>query len=135
MTSMLVACGYSSTQLKKKVPEALSKLGNPALAIVTLGRRSLLSSGPLRAWLEEQLAADEVGLGPGSGDNGDHTFKDLYDKKEIALYVIAMDLATGQPIAFSPHLPPDAAVGIARTRDPVAVDHGGLDGHAGGHSV
>lgn len=120
ITSMLVSLGYTSTQLEEKIDTALRKLGNPLLAAATLGRRSLLSSSALRDWLAEQLADT---LGPRDGADPDHTFLDIRKATRITLYVIAMDLATGQPIVFSPDLTPDASVAdavVASSAIPVA---------------
>ena len=113
MTSMLVALGFTSDELKTMIPDALKKLGNPLVAALTLGRRSLLSSTALREWLAAQL---EAKLGPIPEGQEHHTFSDLREKSRdnVSLYVIAMDLATGQPIVFSPDLTPTASVADAR---------------------
>ncbi len=123
ITAMLVACGYSADELKQKIPEAFSALGNPRRALPLFLRKSLLNSGRLRTWLGEAVAQK---LNEQSGhavyDDG-ATFEDVRRVTGISLYVVSVDLESGQPVVFSPDLTPDMTVAdavVASSSIPVA---------------
>lgn len=120
ITSMLVACGYTPEEIKKEMPAALATLGSPRRAMASIIRRSLLSSSALRKWLAEALTR-KIPKDESEGET--RTFLDVRRATGISLYVISMDLATGQPIIFSPDLTPTASVAdavIASSAIPVA---------------
>lgn len=127
ITAMLVASGYSAEAVEKKMESALKTLGRPLVAVVTPGRRSLLASKKLRSWLAEALAEQ---IYPERPVEQARTFADVREatKSETrpqgtSLYVVTMDLASGQPLVFSPDLTPNMSVAdavVASSAIPVA---------------
>lgn len=123
ITAMLVACGYSASELEQKIPDAFDALGNPKRALPLIGRKSLLSSKRLRTWLGDSIAQK---LNERSGTNlydDSATFADIRAVTGITLYVVSVDLDSGQPIVFSPDLTPDMTVAdavVASSSIPVA---------------
>jgi NTE family protein len=106
ITAVLVAAGLDAAEMRRLMPQALAAIQSPLRATFGIGRSSLLSNDRLRDWLDrlliEQLALR--GCVPAGGPRC--TFDDLFAATEVGIYVVAMDLATRQPIVFSHELTP-----------------------------
>lgn len=122
ITATLVACGYSSTEIIDRMPEALRTVGNPfTAALKVFVRPSLLDSTRLLDWLRR--AVFEKVCGAADEPVRDCTFQELLDATGISLYVVTLDLATNQPIVFCPKLTPESPVApavVASSAIPVA---------------
>jgi predicted acylesterase/phospholipase RssA len=121
ITAMLVACGYTAEEIKAEMPVAFKALGSKSRAAASLRRRSILSNDRLRKWLADRLAHKL----PDIAAQRDPTFADLRATGDPCdtLYVVTMDLATGQPFVLSPDLTPDVSVAdavVASSAIPVA---------------
>ncbi|NND03433.1 MAG: hypothetical protein HKN91_11655, partial [Acidimicrobiia bacterium] len=114
ITAALVACRYSSREITAMMPAALATIDDPITSFVIPARSSLLGSDDLRSWLSTTIA-DRVH--PGWADNSakppTSTFAELKQATGASLYVVAMDLATRQPIVFGPELTPDMDIAVA----------------------
>jgi predicted acylesterase/phospholipase RssA len=122
ITAALVACGYDSVGIERVMRDGLRSFGGRARAALSLHRRSLLSSERLRRWLS-RVITEELDRREGPNRGRDRTFTDLLATTGISLYVVTTDLATGQPLVFSPSLTPDASVAdavVASSAIPVA---------------
>lgn len=123
ITAAALAAGYSGEEIEQKMPEALATIGSWKTAFFVVWRRSLLRSDRLREWIHELLLER---VDPSNGHSV--TFSDLLYRRNdgrdgVVLYVVAMDLVSGQPVVFSPHLTPDAFVAdavVASSSIPVA---------------
>ncbi|MGE0881141.1 MAG: patatin-like phospholipase family protein [Acidimicrobiia bacterium] len=104
ITATLVACGYSAREIAEMMPDALAAIAGVGRSFAMFGRPSLLNSRRLHDWLAEAIAQK---VAPNA------TFRQVFDKTGIALYVVTLDLATRQPVVFSPTLTPDAPVAAA----------------------
>ena len=117
ITASLLAAGMQPDQIggavkdalanvRIDIPKPLSKLAIPKrLGKAALGQAtSLFKARGLRTWVDETLR-DQIG----KTADGPVTFAELYDMstEKIELYVVAMDLATGQPIVFCRRTTPD----------------------------
>ena len=103
ITATLVSAGYVAAELTDLLPEALSRLDSVLAAAPKLHRAALLSNQSLGDWLNDKLLAKIGGA--------DHpTFAVLRARTGVDLYVVAMDLASRQPVVFSPDLTPDVSV-------------------------
>ncbi len=111
ITATMIACGYSARTSAEKMPEALAAIDSPARAMFRFGRSSLLDNAQLHWWLRRTIA--ESVRGQFEGEPADCTFSQLFDKTEIELFIVTMDLATGQPVVFSHSLTPDVSVAAA----------------------
>lgn len=122
ITAALVACGYDATGIERVMRDGLASFGGRARAALSLHRRSLLSSERLRRWLS-RVITEELDRREGPHRSADRSFTDVLATTGIALYVVTTDLATGQPLVFSPTLTPDASVAdavVASSAIPVA---------------
>lgn len=124
ITAMLVACGYTADELKDEIPNAFKALGHPVRALAFLPRKSLLDPSRLRKWLGDALARKLTEQANGERTfQSNATFENLRAVTDITLYVVSMDLASGQPIVFSPDLTPHMQVAdavVASSSIPVA---------------
>lgn len=127
ITAALVSAGFKAADLAELTRTALQTVGSPVAAIARLDRSSLLSSDGLRDWLEHTIAEQIRGPGRAGSDLGGQdspcTFEELFNHRSIELYVVAMDLASRQPIVFSHELTPTMSVTdavIASSAIPVA---------------
>lgn len=124
ITASLVAAGIPATRLQKLMKAALRTIDRPLFALPRPSRSSLLRNERLGAWLDDVLAGEVWGE-PGVGDTARRhcTFLELYEHSKIELFVVAMDLASRQPIVFShrltPHMSVTSAV-LASSAIPVA---------------
>ena len=97
-----MSAGYVAAELTDLLPEALSRLDSVLAAAPKLHRAALLSNQSLGDWLNDKLLAKIGGA--------DHpTFAVLRARTGVDLYVVAMDLASRQPVVFSPDLTPDVS--------------------------
>ena len=128
MTACAIACGYTPDETKDLILEVMKSLGKAPLSAAAMTRRSLLSSKKLRAVLTK--AVNEKIL-PDQPDDVVRTFADLGDTPgSKTLYVVALDMATGQPVVFSPDITPHASVVdavLASSAIPVAFPAQRLD--------
>ncbi len=119
ITAMLVACGYGAGEIRDEMPNAFKALGSRPRAAASLRRRSILSSKLLRNWLVDRLR-DKL---PEIAAQRDPTFADIRAATGKTLYVVTMDLASGQPFVLSPDLTPHVSVAdavVASSAIPVA---------------
>ncbi len=122
ITAALVACGYDSVGIERVMRDGLRSFGGRVRAALSLHRRSLLSSERLRRWLS-RVITEELDRRGGPNRGRDRTFTDLLATTGTSLYVVTTDLATGQPLVFSPTLTPDASIAdavVASSAIPVA---------------
>lgn len=120
ITAALVAAGFDSDELEEHLPKGLQTLDHPVGAFLRVTRSSLLSGRRLRAWLENALTSK---VRVSAQHNRPCTFEELFAYSSIGLYVVAMDLATRQPVVFSHELTPHMSVAdavIASSAIPVA---------------
>ena len=101
----------TAEEIKAEMPVAFKALGSKSRAAASLRRRSILSNERLRKWLADRLAHKL----PDIAAQRDPTFADLRATGDPCdtLYVVTMDLATGQPFVLSPDLTPDVSVADA----------------------
>jgi predicted acylesterase/phospholipase RssA len=110
VTAALIAAGMGPEEVEVAVPHALASAKAPLpqrVGSAVIGRRSsIFDSGGIRDWLDGTLREriHKTGEGP-------VTFGELFAATGIALYVVAMDLATGVPMVLCHHVTP--AVDVA----------------------
>jgi|GEM_PF-3780943 len=109
ITAALVASDHSAAEIAALAPTALATIEPPASAIRRPRSGSLLRSDRLRDWFDETLRIAVHGRGSHEGTPR-VTFAALFEKSEIELNVVAMDLSSRQPIVFSSELTPEASV-------------------------
>ena len=120
ITASLLAAGMQPDQIgaavkdalanvRIDIPKPLAKLAIPKrLGKAALGQAtSLFKARGLRTWIDATLR-EQIG----KTADGPVTFAELYDmsSEKIELYVVAMDLATGQPIVFCRRTTPNVEV-------------------------
>lgn len=123
ITATLVAAGFDTSDLRTLMPEALATIQKPARAVFAIGRPALLSNRRLRDWLDRVLLDRLARQNRLPADGERCSFSDLYAATGIGLFVVAMDLATRQPVVFSHELTPDMSVTdsvVASSAIPVA---------------
>lgn len=123
ITAVLVAAGFDAAQLHELMPQALATIQRPLRATFVVGRSSLLSNERLRDWLDRVLVAQLARKKRTPADGARCTFDDLFAATEIGVFVVAMDLASRQPIVFSHELTPNLSVAdavVASSAIPVA---------------
>ncbi|MEM9608914.1 MAG: patatin-like phospholipase family protein [Actinomycetota bacterium] len=112
ITAALIAAGLTADELAGETSAALASVrgGLPKrlVQMVAGHRHAFYDSDALRTWLAERLG-EAMGTDPGR----DVTFADLYERTEIELFVVTMDLATKAPIVFQHERTPDVAVADA----------------------
>lgn len=107
ITAALIAVGYGPLELIDAVPEALSTVTRNPIGWLGPSERGLYRSDRLKAWLEGRLR-NRLQL----DDGVEPCFRHL-NPDAIELLVVAMNLATKQPIVFSPALTPDYPIAEA----------------------
>lgn len=121
ITASLIAAGLTHAQLSLAVPDGLkaaasskfepSSTASPESKLSRLFKAarghatSIYPSDGLRCWLDHTLRTQ---IGKTAG--GPVTFADLYDATLMELYVVAMDLATAQPVVFCRRTTPNVEV-------------------------
>ncbi len=122
ITAALVAAGLEAAELPDLMASALQTMDSPISAFFRPGRSSLLSGDALRTWLDD-LLIDRCRVGTDAQATRPFTFADLDAASPIGLYVVAMDLATRQPLVFCHELTPSVSVAdavVASAAIPVA---------------
>ena len=114
ITASLIAAGMGPDELAAAVPEGLKATRSPIaqrIGKAVIGQAtSVFESNGLRSWLDATIAA-RIGKQGGSPV----TFADLYAATGIELYVVAMDLSSGQPVVFCRRTTPKVEVAGAVT--------------------
>ncbi len=121
ITAALIAAGYAPDELTRLASEGLLTVRkNWFGSLRSSGDRSLFRTVGLEKWLERTLVATM----PNRVADGALTFAELYQWSGIELNVVAMDLATAQPVVFnhvtSPAFGVSAAV-VASSAIPIAM--------------
>lgn len=127
ITAVLVAAGFSPTDILELADIALTKI-RPNLVSWVLNRdRALYKVNELKIWLESRLKT-QLGADPAAPALTFQEFQRLsrlkWKKAAIELNVIAHDLARKEPILFSARTTPDFSVSeavIASSAIPVAM--------------
>ncbi len=109
ITATLIAAGLTVEEMENAVPAALKRIRKNWLADIT-GQPFIRTEG-LRKWID-QILAERVSPG-GISLDGPVTFGQLYELTKIELYVVAVDVASRQPIVFSAHTTPQLSVSRA----------------------
>lgn len=107
ITAAMVAAGVHPDELDRLTSEAMRRVHRQVFRLVA-GSESLLSTERLGDWLDEQLRARVRGAGACSPSGV--TFSELEEASGIGCHVVALDLATGNPVVFSGALTPSALV-------------------------
>lgn len=113
ITAVLVAAGLDAAELHLKMPQALATIQSPRRAALRFARSSLLSNDRLSDWLDRVLVEQLERRDRVPADGSRCTFDDLFAATGIGLFVVAIDLATRQPIVFSHELTPRMPVADA----------------------
>lgn len=121
ITATLIAAGFPPDKLIGFVPDAMAMLKKNRFGSLSYGMdRGMYATKGLEEWLEQRLV-EALGLESGSPRI---TFEQLHQSTRFDLYVVAMDLASSQPIVFnhvtSPQMSVTEAV-MASSAIPVAM--------------
>ncbi len=107
ITATLIAAGYPPDQLIGFVSDAMAQLKKNRFGSLQYGGdRGMYVTKGLETWLEKLLVA-AVGL---DGIHPQVTFAHLHARTKFDLYVVALDLASAQPIVFNHVTSPDMSV-------------------------
>jgi NTE family protein len=127
ITATLIAAGLRVDELEQAVPEALSHIHKNRLA--DLRGKAFIRTEKLEEWLEQRLRAQLQHFGFPSSLTP-VSFGDLVGATGIELNIVAVDVATRQPIVFNAATAPTVSVAraaLASSAIPLAFRPGRLE--------
>jgi predicted acylesterase/phospholipase RssA len=109
ITASLIAAGMLSDEVTAAVPKGLEAAGAGAVKrgfnAVFGHERSIFGGKGLREWLDAVFHERT-----GKADASPVTFAELYEVRQIELYVVVLDVSNGQPVVFNRRTTPNVEV-------------------------
>jgi NTE family protein len=120
ITATLIAAKLTVEEINDETKNALRAirgsspygLGQVVLGFIPFVEKTLFSVGKLERWLEGVLAR-QMTTAAGHSQSEPVSFRQLHNATQIELYVVALDLATREPIVFHRKTTPECSVAQA----------------------